>query len=164
MVTLSVAGILKEVLTVIVASIIFDDRLTPVNITGLCIAIGGIAAYNYIKYRSLQRKERRAEARGGLDDSMDDETRSGGGGKDYRRVAAEDDEGDEESRVLFAAPTTPGTSATAAKAHPLAPEDDERRRREQRLRQEEADMDGWESSGEFALSPSCHSLLLIDVS
>lgn len=67
-------------------------------------------------------------------------------------AAEDDDEGDEESRVLFAAPTTPGTSATAAKSHPLVPEDDERRKREQRLRQEEADMDGWESSGELRRS------------
>lgn len=52
-VTLSVAGILKEILTVLIASAVFDDRLTPVNITGLCIAIGGIGAYNWIKYRSL---------------------------------------------------------------------------------------------------------------
>ncbi|SPO39590.1 related to YMD8 - putative nucleotide sugar transporter [Pseudozyma flocculosa] len=52
-VTLSVAGIFKEVLTIMIASTIFGDELTPINITGLCIALVGIGLYNYLKYRLI---------------------------------------------------------------------------------------------------------------
>lgn len=50
-VTLSVAGIFKEVLTVIVASTLFGDELTPINVTGLCITLVGIGLYNWLRYR-----------------------------------------------------------------------------------------------------------------
>src|ERR1700722_10732936 len=44
-VTLSIAGIFKEVVTIAAAGIVFGDRLTPVNISGLFVTIGAIAAY-----------------------------------------------------------------------------------------------------------------------
>ncbi|KWU42982.1 TPT-domain-containing protein, partial [Rhodotorula sp. JG-1b] len=50
-VTLSVAGIFKEVAVIFVSTVIFGDQLTPINISGLCITIFGIALYNYLKYQ-----------------------------------------------------------------------------------------------------------------
>lgn len=50
-VTLSVAGIFKEVSTIFLSTLIFHDELTPINISGLCVALTGIAMYNYLKYR-----------------------------------------------------------------------------------------------------------------
>ncbi|PWY99311.1 TPT-domain-containing protein [Testicularia cyperi] len=54
-VTLSVAGIFKEVLTIALASSVFGDELTPINITGLCITLLGITLYNFLKYRLITR-------------------------------------------------------------------------------------------------------------
>lgn len=53
-VTLSIAGIFKEVVTISAAGIIFGDKLTPVNISGLVVTIGTIAAYNWIKVRKMR--------------------------------------------------------------------------------------------------------------
>lgn len=53
-VTLSIAGIFKEVVTISAAGIVFGDRLTPVNISGLFVTIGAIAAYNWIKIRKMR--------------------------------------------------------------------------------------------------------------
>ncbi|PWN43683.1 TPT-domain-containing protein [Ceraceosorus guamensis] len=52
-VTLSVAGIFKEVSTIFISSTVFGDELTPINVTGLCIALVGIGLYNWLKYRLL---------------------------------------------------------------------------------------------------------------
>jgi solute carrier family 35 protein C2 len=60
-VTLSICGIFKEVVTISAANIVFDDHLTPINISGLLITIGSIAAYNYIKIKKM-RDEARMEA------------------------------------------------------------------------------------------------------
>lgn len=57
-VTLSVAGIFKEVATILLSTLVFHDQLTPINITGLCVALSGIAGYNYIKYRAYKEKEK----------------------------------------------------------------------------------------------------------
>ena len=59
-VTLSICGIFKEVVTISAANIIFDDQLTPINVSGLLITIGAIAAYNYTKITKM-RKEAKAE-------------------------------------------------------------------------------------------------------
>lgn len=60
-VTLSICGIFKEVLTVSAASITFQDHLTPINALGLVVTIVSIAAYNYIKVQKM-RAEARVEA------------------------------------------------------------------------------------------------------
>lgn len=77
-VTLSIAGIFKEVVTILAAGLVFHDTLTPINISGLFVTIGAIAAYNYIKIRKM-REEARMDAhnirmgeRGGSD--ADDES------------------------------------------------------------------------------------------
>lgn len=59
-VTLSICGIFKEVVTISAAGIVFHDPLTPINVSGLLVTIGSIAAYNYIKITNM-RKEARAE-------------------------------------------------------------------------------------------------------
>ncbi|TVY18058.1 putative transporter [Lachnellula arida] len=53
-VTLSIAGIFKEVVTILAAGLVFHDTLTPINISGLFVTIGAIAAYNYIKIRKMR--------------------------------------------------------------------------------------------------------------
>ena len=59
-VTLSICGIFKEVVTISAAGIVFHDPLTPINISGLLVTIASIAAYNYIKVVKM-RKEARAQ-------------------------------------------------------------------------------------------------------
>jgi len=53
-VTLSICGIFKEVLTISAAATIFHTILTPINITGLLVTIVSIAAYNYIKIAKMR--------------------------------------------------------------------------------------------------------------
>ncbi|KAF9992950.1 Triose-phosphate Transporter [Entomortierella chlamydospora] len=53
-VTLSVAGISKEIVVISLSMVIFGDRLTFVNLLGLLVSIGGIVAYNYDKIKKLQ--------------------------------------------------------------------------------------------------------------
>lgn len=60
-VTLSIAGIFKEVVTITVAALVFDDKLTPINLFGLVITIVAIGAYNYIKLTKM-REEARMDA------------------------------------------------------------------------------------------------------
>lgn len=75
-VTLSICGIFKEVVTIAAAGIVFKDPLTPINITGLCVTIGSIVAYNYIKIMKM-RKDARKEAAGepkATDDEDGDES------------------------------------------------------------------------------------------
>jgi solute carrier family 35 protein C2 len=66
-VTLSIAGIFKEVVTISAAGIVFHDTLTPINVSGLFVTIGAIASYNYIKITKM-----RAEARDKLQNRDDD--------------------------------------------------------------------------------------------
>ncbi|KAI1457997.1 TPT-domain-containing protein [Annulohypoxylon moriforme] len=53
-VTLSIAGIFKEVVTISAAALVFDDRLTPINISGLVVTIAAIGAYNWIKLSKMR--------------------------------------------------------------------------------------------------------------
>jgi solute carrier family 35 protein C2 len=53
-VTLSVCGIFKEVLTISAAGAVFGDELSPINVSGLVVTIASIAAYNYLKYLKLR--------------------------------------------------------------------------------------------------------------
>ncbi|EGX48365.1 hypothetical protein AOL_s00080g335 [Orbilia oligospora ATCC 24927] len=53
-VTLSICGIFKEVVTITASATIFHDVLTPVNITGLLVTILSIGGYNYIKIKKMR--------------------------------------------------------------------------------------------------------------
>eukprot|EP00055_Hartaetosiga_balthica_P005894 m.17944 g.17944 ORF g.17944 m.17944 type:complete len:438 (+) comp4865_c0_seq1:140-1453(+) len=48
---LSVAGIVKEIFTIVVAVVVTSEHLTLLNVLGLAVSIVGIAYYNIIKYR-----------------------------------------------------------------------------------------------------------------
>ncbi|KAF9426320.1 Triose-phosphate Transporter [Podila epigama] len=56
-VTLSVAGISKEIVIISLSMLIFGDRLTFVNLLGLFVSIAGIMAYNYYKIRKIQHSQ-----------------------------------------------------------------------------------------------------------
>ncbi|KAJ6113889.1 hypothetical protein N7523_007206 [Penicillium sp. IBT 18751x] len=90
-VTLSICGIFKEVVTISAAGIIFHDKLTPVNITGLVVTIGSIACYNYMKISRMRSEAADNSSREGTpeSDSEDDEP-SGGEFGEYNRVAGQD--------------------------------------------------------------------------
>ncbi|BFZ57506.1 hypothetical protein PYCC9005_004558 [Savitreella phatthalungensis] len=53
-VTLSVAGILKEVLTIGASAVIYGDALTPMNLSGLGITILGIVVYNVFRFAKVR--------------------------------------------------------------------------------------------------------------
>lgn len=76
-VTLSIAGIFKEVVTISAAGIVFHDTLTPINVSGLFVTIGAITAYNYIKITKM-----RAEARDDVQKRDDDQGSEDDGGDD----------------------------------------------------------------------------------
>jgi solute carrier family 35 protein C2 len=59
-VTLSICGIFKEVVTITTANLVFHDPLTRINLTGLLITIGSIAAYNYMKISKMRDEVRMA--------------------------------------------------------------------------------------------------------
>lgn len=57
-VTLSICGIFKEVVTIAAAGIVFDDPLTPINVFGLVVTIFSIMAYNYVKITKMMKDAR----------------------------------------------------------------------------------------------------------
>ena len=57
-VTLSIAGIFKEVVTIGVSTFVFGDKLTPINFSGLLVTIASIVGYNYIKFTKLRAETR----------------------------------------------------------------------------------------------------------
>ena len=61
-VTLSICGIFKEVVTIAAAGIVFHDPLTPINISGLVVTIVSIGAYNYIKIMKMKQDARKEAA------------------------------------------------------------------------------------------------------
>lgn len=50
-ITLSIAGIFKELLTIILSSVIFGDKLSVINIMGLVLTFVDILWYNYYRYK-----------------------------------------------------------------------------------------------------------------
>ena len=71
-VTLSICGIFKEVVTITTANLVFHDPLTPINVSGLIVTIGSIATYNYIKITKM-RRQAQAEVAQRLDEDREDE-------------------------------------------------------------------------------------------
>ncbi|KAH8881244.1 TPT-domain-containing protein [Thozetella sp. PMI_491] len=66
-VTLSIAGIFKEAVTISAAAIVFGDTLTAVNITGLVVTLAAIGAYNWIKISKMRREAQDDVHRGHMD-------------------------------------------------------------------------------------------------
>ncbi|OJJ45424.1 hypothetical protein ASPZODRAFT_144055 [Penicilliopsis zonata CBS 506.65] len=77
-VTLSICGIFKEVVTISAAGVVFHDRLTTVNVTGLVVTIGSIASYNYMKISKM-----RSEAK---EDALDRSPNPGSDSDDFSPV------------------------------------------------------------------------------
>ncbi|CAI7672334.1 hypothetical protein N7533_012687 [Penicillium manginii] len=99
-VTLSICGIFKEVVTISAAGVIFHDQLTPVNMAGLGITIGSIATYNYMKISRMRSEAARDSwSRDGTPESdTDDGDLTGPENGDYRQVA------DEETDIIASSP------------------------------------------------------------
>ncbi|RKF80387.1 putative transporter C22E12.01 [Golovinomyces cichoracearum] len=52
-VTLSIAGIFKEIVTITSAGLVLKDKLTPINICGLVVTMIAIISYNLIKIQKI---------------------------------------------------------------------------------------------------------------
>eukprot|EP00123_Amoebidium_parasiticum_P016755 comp23570_c3_seq1/m.39910 comp23570_c3_seq1/g.39910 ORF comp23570_c3_seq1/g.39910 comp23570_c3_seq1/m.39910 type:complete len:424 (-) comp23570_c3_seq1:47-1318(-) len=52
-VTMSVAGIFKEVCTISLSVLLFGDHMSRINAMGMCVTILGIVLYNVLKYRQV---------------------------------------------------------------------------------------------------------------
>ncbi|KAF4979032.1 hypothetical protein FZEAL_4707 [Fusarium zealandicum] len=70
-VTLSIAGIFKEVVTISAATIVFNDKLTLINFVGLLTTMAAIAAYNYIKITKMREEAQENVHDKHLDDDDD---------------------------------------------------------------------------------------------
>ncbi|KAG7050287.1 triose-phosphate transporter [Colletotrichum scovillei] len=81
-VTLSIAGIFKEVVTISAAAIVFNDRLTPVNFVGLVTTMGAIVAYNYIKITQMREDAQKEVQRGHMEVAHASGTSSSGSDND----------------------------------------------------------------------------------
>jgi solute carrier family 35 protein C2 len=95
-VTLSICGILKEVLTITAASVAFHDRISAVNGLGLVITVATIAAYNYFKMAGM-RDEAAARARSAFEMRPGaglGRAAAGGAAAEYLPVRPEDDDDD----------------------------------------------------------------------
>jgi solute carrier family 35, member C2 len=57
-VTLSICGIFKEVVTISAAGIVFHDELSMINVGGLLVTIACIACYNYLKVTKMREEAR----------------------------------------------------------------------------------------------------------
>ncbi|KAG0081387.1 Triose-phosphate Transporter [Podila epicladia] len=57
-VSLSVLGIIKEVMTIVISAIVFHDHLTIVNILGLFVTLAGIGFYHFMKLREMKARAR----------------------------------------------------------------------------------------------------------
>ncbi|KAK3825351.1 MAG: triose phosphate transporter [Benniella sp.] len=68
-VTLSVLGIVKEVMTIVISSMVFHDRLTLVNILGLFVTLTGICVYHFMKLREMRAKARQ-QAKNAADEAI----------------------------------------------------------------------------------------------
>lgn len=145
--TLSVAGIFKEVSTILLSSSVFGDELTPINVTGLCVALLGIALYNYLKYRLLVSGAALTPAQAGSSGSPGYEALSTGappgvgGSADWRgvRSATGARQGGMGAAEREALAEEEGSLAMSERDEtPLSEAELERRRK----RNEEADMDG----------------------
>jgi solute carrier family 35, member C2 len=95
-VTLSICGIFKEVVTITAAELVYHDPLTPINISGLLITIGSIASYNYLKITKMREEARRAVAMGATEPGPRDS------GVGRRNSLGDIDDADDERAQLFA--------------------------------------------------------------
>lgn len=157
-ITLSVAGIFKEILTIMISSTVFGDELTPINVTGLCIAILGIILYNYYKYHLLVQKIAEGGSSTGHgeeeeeeeDEYDDDHIEAVGGSRGSTYTELEGGEvpngkGRHVEGGLSSIALSTGQGSNKYEDDETLLTDAERQRR--REREEEAELGGWHSSG-----------------
>lgn len=120
-VTLSIAGIFKEAVTISAAAIVFGDTMTAINVVGLVITIAAIAAYNWIKIRKMRNEAQTDVHRGHLVEEDDDgfPSSSGSGSNSDRDDDQWEDAGllrrsEESDRGLLAGDQGPGPELSAA--------------------------------------------------
>ncbi|KAK4132588.1 TPT-domain-containing protein [Trichocladium antarcticum] len=92
-VTLSIAGIFKEAVTITAAALVFGDTMTPVNVVGLVVTLIAIATYNWIKIAQMRQAAQTDVHRSHLDE--EDAAASGGGGS-----GSDSDSGEEDAVLL----------------------------------------------------------------
>lgn len=126
-VTLSIAGIFKEVVTISAAGIVFHDPLTPINISGLFVTIGAIAAYNWIKIRKM-RADALAAAHKLREEGQEDSEGSNSESEDWNTVQGSyvTADGDimpnpsyQKKKGESSAPLAQGSTSAAGAAEPL---------------------------------------------
>ena len=61
-VTFCVAGIFKEILTILLSVALFHDQLSTLNIVGIVISLIGIGGYNYIRVKEKKEKYERVQS------------------------------------------------------------------------------------------------------
>lgn len=100
-VTLSIAGIFKEAVTISAAAIVFGDKMTVINILGLTVTLCAIAAYNWIKIRRM-RADAQANVHEGQEHAMlDTDSPSSSSGSGSERDGDDDDDDDREDVGLL---------------------------------------------------------------
>ncbi|PLW22613.1 hypothetical protein PCASD_04013 [Puccinia coronata f. sp. avenae] len=95
-VTLSIAGVFKEVGTIFLSTIIFHDVMTPLNISGLAITLFGIGLYNVLKYQQNLKKATLSEGRA-RDGSIVLTNRTSDDSKVYSKLKDDEEEDRENS-------------------------------------------------------------------
>ena len=60
--TLSVIGNLKDCLQIAIVVVVFGEEISPLNVVGLILALGGIGAYNVTKQMEMCRAEKKERA------------------------------------------------------------------------------------------------------
>lgn len=73
-ITLSIAGIFKELLTIVFSAFIFDDKLSWINILGLIITLADILWYNIYRHLSNKKENYNPLNQNDLDINLDMET------------------------------------------------------------------------------------------
>ena len=63
--TLSVAGIFKDLFQIAASAIMLGDVLTPFNVAGGMLCLSGMGAYQYLKFAEWREEEAESEARDG---------------------------------------------------------------------------------------------------
>ena len=110
-VTLSICGIFKEVVTITAAELVYHDPLTPINVSGLLVTMASIASYNYLKITKMREEARREVAYGVAANEP-------AGSGSTRNSLGDIDAADDERARLFArdSPSTLSVDAIAAGA------------------------------------------------
>jgi solute carrier family 35 protein C2 len=94
-VTLSIAGIFKEAVTISAASLVFGDTMTPVNMIGLVVTLAAIATYNWIKISKMRQQAQTDIHRGHLAEEEERLPPSGHGSGSGSGSGSDDDHAEE---------------------------------------------------------------------